>query len=98
MKICDWCSNEFQPNVVYQIYCSVECRELATKEKVQERYRFKRRQKLSKKERKCAGGCGIKLSVYNNAGFCQNCMTNTRKVDQALKELKGIIEYERFEN
>lgn len=97
MKICDWCSNEFQPNVNYQIYCSVECRERATKEKVNERYQMKRRQKLAKKERRCGGGCGTILSIYNSAGFCQNCMINQRKVDKALKELKGIIEYERFD-
>ena len=96
MKICDWCSNEFQPNVSYQIYCSIECRQLATKEKVSERYHLRRRQKLSKKQRRCSGGCGTILSIYNTAGFCQHCMINRRKVDRALKELKGIVDYERF--
>lgn len=98
MKICDWCSSEFQPNVSYQIYCSAECRQIATKEKIGERYQSRRRRKLSKKPRLCSGGCGIFLSIYNTASFCQNCMTNSRKVDKALKELRGIIEYERFEN
>ena len=98
MKICDWCSNEFQPNVSYQIYCSAECRQLATKEKVNERYRVKRRQKLSKKDRRCAGGCGTYLSMYNSSGFCNQCMTSSKQVNQALKELKGIIEYEKFED
>jgi len=96
MKVCDWCSNEFQPNVSYQIYCSVDCRQFATKEKVGERYQSRRRKKLAKKERRCGGGCGTVLSVYNSAGFCQNCMVNWRKVDKALKELKGIIEYEKL--
>jgi hypothetical protein len=98
MKICDWCSNEFQPNVSYQIYCSKECRELATKEKVNERYQIKRRQKLSKKERRCSGGCGTLISIYNPSGYCWVCKIDTKQVDKALKELKGIIEYERFEN
>lgn len=97
MKICDWCSNEFQPNVSYQIYCSSECRELATKEKVSERYQKKRRQKLASKERRCAGGCGTFLSMYNDAGFCNSCMVNKKQVDKALKELKGLIDYEKFE-
>lgn len=98
MKNCDWCSNEFQPNVSYQIYCSVECRQLATKEKVNERYKEKKRQKLFKKQRRCAGGCGTMLSIYNGSGFCSRCMTNKKQVNQALKELKGIIEYEKFED
>lgn len=98
MKICDWCSNEFQPNVSYQIYCSAECRQLATKEKVNERYRIKKRHKLSKKQRRCAGNCGTILSIYNNSGFCTQCSINHKQVNQALKELKGLIEYERFED
>jgi hypothetical protein len=98
MKICDWCSNEFQPNVTYQIYCSSKCREFATKEKVNERYKTKRRQKLKEKERRCSGGCGTVLSMYNDSEFCQKCMVNKKQVDKALKELKGLIEYERLED
>ena len=97
MKICDWCSEEFQPNVSYQIYCCPECRELATKEKVNDRYQMKRRQKLKNKDRRCSGGCGTLLSIYNNTGFCQNCMVNKKQVDKALKELKGLIDYERLD-
>ena len=97
MKICEWCSNEFEPNVSYQIYCSSECRDLATKEKVNQRYQFKKRQKLSQKERRCANGCGTFLSIYNSNGFCSSCSINMKQVDKALKELKGIIEYEKFD-
>ena len=97
MKICDWCSNEFQPNVSYQIYCSQECRELATKEKVNQRYQKKRTEKLAKKKRRCSGGCGTLLSMYNTEGFCNSCMINKSKVNKTLKELKGIIDYEKFD-
>lgn len=97
MKICDWCSEEFQPNVTYQIYCSPECRKLATKEKVNERYLFRKRQKMRKSKKRCSGGCDTILSVYNETGFCSQCMVNNKQVNQALKELKGLIEYERFE-
>ena len=96
MKVCDWCSEEFQPNVSYQIYCSEECRKHATKDKVNERYRAKRRQKLAKQKRKCAGGCGTIISVYNTTGFCGTCMVNNKHVERALKELKGFIDYERI--
>lgn len=97
MKICDWCGGDFKPNVSYQIYCSVECRESATKEKVNERYQQKRRQRLAGKQRRCAGGCGTILSVYNNTGFCSTCVVNDKMVNRALKELKGLIDYERFD-
>lgn len=97
MKVCDWCSNEFNPNVSYQIYCSVECRELSTKEKVNDRYQVKRRQKLVQKKRRCSNGCGTILSVYNDIGHCSSCSVNEKQVAKALKELKGIIEYELHE-
>jgi predicted nucleic acid-binding Zn ribbon protein len=97
MKICDWCSKEFQPNVNYQIYCSSECRELATKEKINDRYQQKRRQKLSQKERRCSNGCGTILSIYNSSGVCNTCAINEKEVNRAFKELRGIIEYERFD-
>lgn len=96
MKTCNWCGNEFQPNVSYQIYCSVECRECATKEKVGERYQQKRRQRLASKQRRCAGGCGTILSSYNDSQFCSRCIINDKLVNKALKELKGLIDYEKF--
>jgi hypothetical protein len=94
VKTCSWCANEFDPSVVYQIYCSPECRENATKEKIAERYQINRRKNRSKKERKCSGGCGTIISIYNENGFCQFCMVNKRKVDRSLKELKGFFDYE----
>ena len=97
MKICDWCSEDFEPNVSYQIYCSAECRESATKEKVNERYQHRRRQKLASKKRRCSNGCGTILSVYNTTGLCSSCTVNDKMVDKALKELKGLIEYEKYE-
>jgi hypothetical protein len=97
MKVCNWCSNEFNPNVSYQIYCSVECRELATKEKVNERYQIKRRKQLAKKERRCSSGCGTILSIYNDTGHCSFCAISDKKVEKALRELKGLIEYERYD-
>lgn len=97
MKNCDWCSGEFQPNVSYQIYCSPECRELATKDKVSEKYKAKKRQKLSQKERRCSNGCGTLLSIYNESSYCSKCLIDQKQVNRMLKELKGLIEYEKFE-
>ena len=96
MKLCNnfGCSNYFEPRVSYQVYCSEACRDAATKEKIAERYQITRRQKRKGKERKCLGGCGVKLSIYNDSGFCSNCNVSKKAVDKMLKELKGYFEYE----
>ena len=94
MKQCAWCATSFPPSVSYQIYCSSECRDLATKEKIAERYQTNRIKSRKKKERRCSGGCGTIISIYNDNGFCGNCMINKRKVDKMLRELKGLFDYE----
>jgi hypothetical protein len=94
MKYCSWCSDEFLPAVTYQIYCSSECRELSTKEKIAKKYQISRRKKKNKNKKKCSGGCETIISIYNETGFCSVCMTNKKKVEKLLKEIKGYIEYE----
>lgn len=94
MKHCSWCSDEFTPSVSYQIYCSPECREFATRQKINERYIVNKRKNKSGKKKMCAGGCGTVLSIYNDNGFCNVCMVNKRKVDQMLRELRGLFDYE----
>jgi len=97
MKICDWCSGEFKPNVSYQIYCSSECRQLSTKEKIGNKYKKKRREKLSRKTRYCSNDCGTVLSIYNDESYCGKCVVDEKQVNRMLRELKGLIEYERFD-
>jgi len=94
VKLCSVCDVRFEPKVSYQIYCSLECRDLATKEKIQERYQITRRQKRKGKNRKCLGGCDTSLSIYNDSGFCANCNVSKKSVDKMLKQIKGFIEYE----
>lgn len=31
LKNCEWCGKDFDANVSYQIYCTAECRTVATK-------------------------------------------------------------------
>lgn len=95
MKQCERCDTKFKPKVSYQIYCSDACREEATKEKIAERYQVKRRQKRIGKVRLCQGGCGTKLSIYNDSGFCANCNVSKKTVDKMIRELKGYIEYDK---
>jgi len=97
MKLCDWCSNEFRPNVSYQIYCSPECRKSATKQKVNDKYRQKKRDKRKKTNRKCSGGCETTLSFYNEDTLCSGCTIDNKVVGLALEEMRGLIEYERFD-
>lgn len=94
MKSCERCDTKFKPKVTYQIYCSEECRDIATKDKIAERYQLTRRQKRIGKIRKCLGGCGVQLSIYNDSGFCSNCNVSKKAVDKMIKELKGYFEYE----
>ena len=94
MKLCNRCDTYFKPRVSYQIYCSDICREQSTKEKIAERYIATRRQKRSGKKRKCLGGCGIDLSIYNDSGFCSNCNVSEKQVAKMIKQLKGFITYE----
>lgn len=94
MKPCEWCENEFSPVVSYQIYCSPECRTEATKIKIAEKQVINKRRKRYGKDRKCARGCGTILSAYNDSNYCENCSVDNKKVSKALKELKGLIDYD----
>lgn len=94
MKQCDRCDNKFTPKVSYQIYCSEQCREEATRDKIAERYKITRRQKRKGKIRKCLGGCDQVLSIYNDDGFCSNCNISKKAVDKMLKQIRGYFDYE----
>lgn len=91
MKNCQWCDATFKPRVSYQIYCSDECREAATKEKIAQRYAISRRNKLMKKPRACKS-CGKSLSVYNEEQLCSQCLINPTDVSKTLKEIKGLAD------
>lgn len=91
MKTCQWCDAAFEPKVGYQIYCSPECRDDATKEKIAQRYIISRRNKMIGKKRYCKA-CGSKLSAYNDDSICQSCIINPTDVSKALKEIKGIAD------
>lgn len=96
MKLCSRmdCGIYFKPRVSYQIYCSDDCRDLATREKIAERYLITKRQKRKNKKRLCLGGCGTTLSIYNDDGFCANCNVSKKSVDKMLKEIRGFFDYE----
>jgi hypothetical protein len=90
MKHCSWCDNQFKPTVSYQIYCSVVCRDQATKQKIADRYIHTRRQKRLGKDRKCKS-CDVDLSIYNDDVLCNACLINPKEVLKALKDMKGLI-------
>ena len=89
MKNCQWCDSVFTTNISYQIYCSVECRDSATKEKIAARYVIARRQKRKGKVRNCKN-CEQPLSIYNDESLCNNCLINPLDVLKALKKVKGM--------
>lgn len=90
MKHCQWCDNLFETEIKYQIYCSVECRESATKEKIAARYIVERRQKRIGKDRKCKS-CKEPLSIYNDEPLCIKCSVNPNEVAKALKQIKDNL-------
>ena len=94
MKRCENCDNVFKPKVSYQIYCGLECRDISTKNKIALRYHLTRTQKRIGKVRRCIGGCGVDLSIYNESGFCSNCNVSKKSVDKMLKQIKGFFDYE----
>lgn len=94
MRLCERCDAPFKPKVTYQIYCSQECREISTKEKITQRYQATKRQRRKGKTRLCLGGCGEKLSIYNDSGFCIQCNINAKQVSKMLKQIKGFFDYE----
>jgi hypothetical protein len=77
-------------SVSYQIYCSAECRDLATKEKIAERYLHSKRQKRRGKTRLCKS-CSSSLSIYNDDPVCSSCAINPDAVTRAIKDIKGRI-------
>lgn len=91
---CIVCDSLFIPNSNKQIYCSAECRQEASREKILERYNVEKRKKRKGKDRRCAGGCNTILSIYNDAGMCDYCLTNNKKMQNFLKEVKGYFDYE----
>ena len=90
MKHCQWCDQPFKSDISYQIYCSSECRDSATKEKIAARYLVSRRQKRKGKKRLCKS-CSSTLSIYNDEQLCSDCIVNPNDVNKALKKIKGII-------
>ena len=90
MKHCQWCDKEFKTDITYQIYCSPECRDLSTKEKIAARYIVSRRQKRKGKERNCKS-CNEALSIYNDDSLCVRCNINPLDVAKALKKIKDNL-------
>lgn len=93
MSYCIWCDSEFSPSSKKQIYCSVECRQEASKEKIAERNKAEKIKNRIGKEKRCSGGCGTILSIYNDEGICETCIENKKKMNIFMRELKGYFDY-----
>jgi methylphosphotriester-DNA--protein-cysteine methyltransferase len=89
-KHCSWCDKQFQTKLSYQIYCSPECREQATKEKIAEKYLKDRVKKRAGKIRLCKS-CNKQLSRYTEETICQICEVIPDDVKNTLKEIKDIL-------
>jgi predicted nucleic acid-binding Zn ribbon protein len=94
MKDCVWCGTAFEPTTTYQVYCSVDCRKAATKQKIKDRSRAALIKRRAKKPRMCVNGCGTQLSVYNDGKYCNRCGLNNKMVDKALKNIESLFDWE----
>ena len=86
MKNCQWCDAQFKPRVSYQIYCSDDCRNAATREKIAQRYAISKRNKMIGKTRSC-NSCHKPLSVYNDGPLCSVCVSDPKDIKRTLKEM-----------
>jgi hypothetical protein len=89
MKHCQWCDTQFSPNTSYQVYCSVLCREQATKEKIADRYERTRRERRKNKDRRCKICDGV-LSIYNDEKTCDTCLVDPKQMNKILRQIKGM--------
>lgn len=89
MKNCQWCDAPFETDISYKIYCSAECRNEATKEKIAIKYAQVRRKRMMANPRKC-NSCGNNLSAYNDETLCNACLVNPKDVSKTLKEIRDI--------
>jgi hypothetical protein len=94
MEYCSYCDKDFIANSAKQIYCSAECRQLASRQKIVERYENEKIKKRIGKPRRCAGGCGTLLSIYNDLGICDNCVVHKKKMKSFMREIKEYFDYE----
>lgn len=90
-KHCEWCDHQFETPISYKIYCSEECRNAATREKISLRYlQIKVKNRIGK-NRKCKS-CGEPLSIYNDDQTCNKCVINKTDVTKALKDMKRLAD------
>ncbi len=87
LKNCDWCGNDYDARVSYQIYCSVECRTIATREKSVAKQREKKIKSRVGKTRNCTT-CEKPLSVYNDENFCSSCIGSKKDYKKFLRNIK----------
>lgn len=80
----DECEQDFERKKHNQIYCSDECRRVATNKRLMERY-YERKDRLARKlEHSVYCKCGTIISRYNESGRCFNCLQNGNVDNAAL--------------
>lgn len=55
---------------------------------------MQKRKKRILKEKRCAGGCGTILSIYNDSTICDNCLVHKKKMANFMKDLRDYFDYE----
>ena len=87
LKICEWCGKDFDANVSYQVYCSAECRNAATKDNTSQKQRAKKAEARKNKDRRCTT-CSKPLSIYNDENYCSSCIGSKKDYKKFLRNIK----------
>jgi hypothetical protein len=93
-QYCRWCDKQYTANSKQQVYCSIECRQIATKENTMQKRKQQKFKKRINKRRLCSG-CGIEISIYNEFSICNSCYVDKKKLDKFLKDMRYLFEYEK---
>jgi hypothetical protein len=93
-QYCRWCDKQYTAISRHQIYCSVECRNASTKDKLAERAKKAKMKRRMAKKRFCSG-CGCEMSIYNEGSICSSCTIDKKRVDKFLKDMRYLFDYEK---
>lgn len=93
MSKCAWCDSQFVKDHPQQKYCSVNCRNEASKEAARRYAKIAKYKSRRGKERLCKQ-CKKPLSIYNDTTLCRSCEIKDDLVRTALRNIREFIDYE----
>lgn len=85
MKLCPWCLSSFHSDSNRQVYCSVDCRTQATKDR---KVDIRRK---DKKKRCATKGCPNGVSAHIDSPYCRSCYLSDSVIELDLKMIRKMM-------